>query len=311
VSEFARLLDPEILVPSAHSRLRLEFWHRMMAWGEVDMRIGPSTFVAFSKLLEEAPKVPGLAQRDFWAIVSRFASRGAARGTGRDRKICDLHVTGNYFAKFGHADNGQLLLSDLRSTNSESQVLLGTDSDCWSSFVTSCGSCAIDRVTLADSPAPGAISARSAFIWRDWFLEHHGGDLDVISKFASSMFPRLLFSATAWDHLGKLSGDPVETVPLLIQHLGVINDHAVELWASQAARVDREKAFSALGVTASPEGPRTHKNKKAMAARDFVFKETTVRCEWHTKVRPATDRIYFGVDGGVAHVGVITDHLPL
>ncbi|MDZ8201866.1 hypothetical protein RZO50_10065 [Microbacterium sp. SSW1-59] len=166
------------------------------------------------------------------------------------------------------------------------------------------------HVVGSASDSEGAISA-TAQIWRQAYLSECPSDLGGMSALADKMFPSLEFHPDAWERVGSLVGPAEENVPLLVHHLGVLNDHASRIWADFSVREDRQSAMGALGVTCSPDSPQTHKYKAAMRERDFTFGSSVVRCEWHTKLRPTKNRIHFNADGGTVRIGTIVDHLTI
>ena len=76
-------------------------------------------------------------------------------------------------------------------------------------------------------------------------------------------------------------------------------------------------AFSTrTGFEISPESPKTHKNRAAMARREVVIDGIAIVCEWHLKMSPQIDRIHFHfgdhrIGGGRTIVGIFCDHLPI
>ena len=123
-------------------------------------------------------------------------------------------------------------------------------------------------------------------------------------------FPNVVFSDVAWKSINSLQGARQDNVVPLSQHLGVLNDEASSIWSSNTNTADRQQLLASRGVTASPESPRTHKTSKAMLKRKFKFDGQAVLCEWHTKLRPDINRVYFAVDGPQVLVGSIIDRLP-
>ncbi|GAA2540725.1 hypothetical protein GCM10009860_21900 [Microbacterium mitrae] len=151
--------------------------------------------------------------------------------------------------------------------------------------------------------------------------EEYGASLDAMKEHASSMFPVLTFHPSAWSRANSLRGSADEVVPGLMQHLGALNDEVLEIWASETETTARQSALGSLGIAASPENSNTRRNAAAMAERTFQFGDQSVRCEWHTKLRPNINRIHFAVGqkaveiGGeqrtvdTVFIGIITDHL--
>jgi hypothetical protein len=109
-------------------------------------------------------------------------------------------------------------------------------------------------------------------------------------------------------------------------HLRVLHDNFQRVFEEQDHKPhETSKVLSSLGVDASPESPGTRANKKAMKEREVDIDHVTVglrkldlrtvvRCEWHTKIRPTTDRIHFhpgakGLAEGRLIVGIFVHHL--
>lgn len=283
-----------------------------MAWADIhEMKLGPSTLAALGDLIASPPVVRGLAIHDFWTIVGKYSSR-AIGVMSENRPICEDHIRANYSPVFGPPANVDLLVNDLRVVGVGGSVALGTETRCWTlEGMQECHACVQSAISHIDSAVDPDYSCQLAGVWRRVFLVDTPLQFDGLVELAPSMFPRIEFSSTAWKHLRSLSGAENATTVEIVKHLGVLNDWAGTIWSDSSIASDREAALGALGVTASLEGPRTHKNRAAMKARDFEFSNGTVRCEWHAKLRPSTDRIYFAVAGGRVMVGAIVDHLPL
>lgn len=305
------VLDPEIVIPSSEHATSLTFWHRMLEWSLAnDMRIGPSTFSEFVAFAGSPPIVPGLPQHDLWAIIGRLSARGI-RAMG-SRPVCEAHVRARYSAKLGRMSNVGTLLDDLRALGPSGQVALGTDSVCWApSPDVNCDDCVVAAVFPVSSPSEPKYSAGLAAAWRAAFSAESSRTFDELKQLSAVMFPNVEFSASAWDHVGTLSGDATAAVLDVVAHLRVLSEHVCDIWRSVVTRQGREAALGSLGITASPEGPRTHRNRGAMEARDFDFSVGVLRCEWHTKLNPNTDRIHFAVTDDRVFVGTIVDHLPV
>jgi hypothetical protein len=307
-----RLLDPEIVIPSPSSSETLVFWERMNEWArDRAPRIGPSTMQALYAIASNPPTVEGLPSGDFWAILGKYTSRGLPVSDNR-REICDDHLLVGYRPLLGADENRMRLASDIRASQSQGRLALSTIQPCWTcSDNPSCPRCELSTVSRIHGPiGPGEASNDLADVWRRAYLAEHHADWSALSIFAADLFPAIEFSRVAWNQLNTLVGAPEETVSSVITHLSVLNDLAEEIWASELTSQGRQARLGANGVTASLEGPKTHRNAKAMKTRDFDFQTGVVRCEWHTKLRPETNRIYFAVDEGKVLVGLIVDHLP-
>jgi hypothetical protein len=175
-----------------------------------------------------------------------------------------------------------------------------------------CSACDAARLSHVYTPVESeSKSDELARVWRQAYRDEHSADPTQLEAFASKMFPAIEFSSDAWKRLRTLVGAPEEITTSIIEHLAVLNDFAAVTWADTLSTDGRQAALGARGVTSSPEGPKTHRDKKAMRSRDFQFDGGQVRCEWHTKLRPDVNRIYFAVSNGKVLVGVIVDHLPI
>ncbi|WP_157981702.1 hypothetical protein [Protaetiibacter intestinalis] len=201
-------------------------------------------------------------------------------------------------------------------------VRLKTVSGCWSGRVGACTDCdepalfLEDEWCTEDQKRLNALKGTRASV-----LRVVGSDPAELETFAPDMFPALTFHPSAWNGIGSLQGDRGELRDALIHHLGVLNDSVVQLWEMESETLARQSALGAMGVVASPENGNTRRNSGAMAARRFVFDGQIVSCEWHTKLRPNINRIYFSVgqrppresEGDdpidTVFVGAIVDHL--
>ncbi|WP_157497489.1 hypothetical protein [Leifsonia sp. Leaf264] len=305
------LLDPEFVIPSDAASAKTEFWARML--GRADdraIKIGPATLEALQDLTASPPPSSAIAERDFWRILTLYMSRGFI-SSGPPRVVCKTHLGDQYQPALGHPGNVARLISDVAAFGGESPLLLSTLPEVWSTSTSTCLECIKTRLVRLtsdfDSPTSRAAAAQA---WRALFLDEHGNDLSLLPTFAPVMFPSLKFDELAWSHLRALNGDNTENVTKLVQHLGVLNDQAPAIWAENTETIDRQSALGSFGITASPEGSNTRRNTRKMRMRDFTIDDTLVRCEWHTKLRPNINRVYFAVKEAEVYVGVIIDHLP-
>ena len=310
-NEPIRLLDPEAVIPSPQNSYELEFWMRMLKFaGDREPRVGPSTMRALQLLIQSPPKVNGLPDGDFWAIIGRFISRGFVPSTSK-REVCEKHLQEVYTPIMGAEGNVQLLIQDMESAGAARRVAIDTVEDVWlEDHLPYCPACDRSGTSYLFRPNGDSLdSAAMAPVWRKAYMDEHPSDFTQLETFAPQMFPYLEFSEDAWKRLKSLSGSPEDITASLMHHLSVLNDNASHIWGNNHATEGRQSAMGALGVACSLEGPRIHKDKKAMKARDFRFTHGIVRCEWHTKLRPNTDRIYFAVSHGRVLVGLIVEHL--
>lgn len=186
-----------------------------------------------------------------------------------------------------------------------------TIKSCWSMNLSEgCPICHDSRISRIYTPVESELkSTELARVWREAYVDEHPRDPTQLGDFAAKMFPAIEFSPNAWKRVNTLVGAPEEITASIIDHLSVLNDFSLEVWANHVSTEERQSAFGSKGVTCSPESPKTHKNPKAMRERDFDFQSGQVRCEWHTKMRPDTNRIYFAISDRKIFVGTIVDHL--
>lgn len=306
-----RLLDPEFVIPSQAGAAKTEFWDRMLGQAnDRTSKLGPATLEALQNLAMSPPPSSAIAERDFWRIMTQFMSRGFV-SSGPPRTVCGTHLETQYRPSLGHPDNLKCLLADMAALSGESPLLLMTLPDVWTAETAACPVCVESRLVRLTSDALSEPSRTAiARAWRTLFVSKHAHELALMSNFASVMFPDLRFHEDAWNHLGDLEGDEAENISKLTLHLGTLNDQATSIWSEHTETVDRQGALGSRGVTASPEGSNTRRTASKMRLRDFTIDGTLIRCEWHTKLRPNSNRIYFAVKDSCVYVGTIIDHLP-
>lgn len=312
VAEPLRVLDPEIVVPNADSVQRLEFWLRLSNWmDDQGPRLGPSTLHALQEIAATPPRVMGLPHGEFWKIMGTLSSRGFTASSA-SRMVCDKHLGDQYTPDMGASDNFNRLLSDLRMTGPDRRVVVSTIESCWGEILgtANCSDCRESRISYLYQPIKSEDEAQSmAATWRFAYLDEPNVQLTQMSHLTSQMFPSLEFSDQAWKRADSLQGSSSDINAAVVRHLGVLNDHVRDIWTQQMTTDGRQSSLAALGVVSSPEGPRIHRWAKAMSDRTFTFSDEDVLCEWHTKLRPDVNRIYFAVDNGRVLIGAIVDHL--
>lgn len=310
VREPIRLLDPEILIPSPSSASTPEFWRRMIAWTSDEYSlIGPETLAALAELAPTELRGPYISPNDFWKIIGKLSSRTFSPAR-TNRPICEEHLRDDYTPIGGDRENIELLINDLKGVGFDRPVALRTIEDCWAVNERRCTACDSSRVhKLLSEPNSVEDLVEIAHLWRDAFLVDRDGHLSQLEPLAKYMFPHLEFSDVAWKYLKTLVGSSNENLRLLVTHLSLLNDDVERIWAEQITTKGRQAEMRARNVPASPESPQTHRDAKAMKRRDFQFGGQTVRCEWHTKIRPDINSVHFAVEKGRVLVGVIIDHL--
>ncbi len=94
----------------------------------------------------------------------------------------------------------------------------------------------------------------------------------------------------------------------VVRHLGVLNDDFMGAYRDENG--NSEAVSARIGIDVSIEGS-TRQSEKNMSKRDIVFDEKTLRCEWHSKLRPEINRIHFfpGYQGESVVIGLFVDHL--
>lgn len=141
-------------------------------------------------------------------------------------------------------------------------------------------------------------------------------DSEKFMENAVYAFPQLVFAGGLASQVRRFKTRYREVRPEIARHLAVLNDHFRRIF--EECRGDSSTVSNTLaahGVDASLESPNTHASRKAMQQREVSFGGRTFVCEWHTKIRPTTDRIHFypgdrEKTGGKVLIGIFTDHLP-
>lgn len=300
------LMDPELVVPSPEAARSRKFWLRMNEWANrPEFRLGPATLRALYDLINNPnPRWP-LPHGELQQILRKLAARGFVPSND-ERVLCERHLSSDYSPEDGEANNYLRLLRDLSVVDPKARVGLATIRKCWSDKPRPCEACEKSRISkVFELNSSGALAP----VWRHSFLENCPGEFLKIKEFSSRLFPRLRFSKVAWDHLQTLTGDPREITQTLITHLGALNDLVIDIWSEEPTTHGRQRILKAHGVISSPENANTRSDRKAMKARRFFFGNEEVLCQWHTKLRPNTDRIYFSVGAEEVYIGSIIDHL--
>ena len=305
-------MDPEIVIPSEAGASDLRFWSRMSAWStDPEPRLGPATMVALLEVISSPPTVRGLAQRDFWKLVQTFAVR-AFVGRSEPRRACESHALSARMDVWGANDNEARLRADLEAAGEEAVLTFCTDEQSWpNTNDPRCASCISDPVFLrhAPNPDPEVDHFQGGPARRFQFRQEAVKDVTRLGANSASMFPAIEFAPAAWSRVSSLQGGQADICEALIEHLGVLNDYAARIWSTEPTTEGRQSALASLGVSASPESPQIHRNSAAMSRRRIAFESGIVTCEWHTKLRPNVNRIYFEIADEKIRVGAIVDHL--
>jgi hypothetical protein len=94
------------------------------------------------------------------------------------------------------------------------------------------------------------------------------------------------------------------------RHLAVLNDHAPEVFRGKREPRDIQAELGSRGVEASGESGNTKADAHAMRQRKITFGGGEITLDWHTKLRPHLDRIYFSATARpYVVVGVFHKHL--
>lgn len=304
-TEVCALFDPELIIPSDESANELSFWIRLQEWiHDRRPKMGAATAEKLQELLIHPPKVTGLPMAEFWKIVGNLSSR-VVDSSAPERFICENHLREAYSPLYGHPDNIDCLIDTLKRSSLDYGTALATDPKCWSfnlgmSGCTECGTTLITYTRPED---------RLAHAWRHLYRNTQAQNIGTLTDFAPRMFPDLTFSSSAWNQVDTLGGEPQIIVERIIASLTALNDRVREIWNTYHDTVGRQGHLRSIGIEASPESPATRKTKAAMNARRFIFNDLEIVCEWHTKLQPHRDRIYFAVHDGEVYVGAITKHL--
>jgi hypothetical protein len=130
-------------------------------------------------------------------------------------------------------------------------------------------------------------------------------------------FPTICFAPGLANQFSKFARAYSAIRPDVTRHLAALEDRFQAILRKHKGETHKVAAeFSATcRVDASPESPNTHKNKAAMEQRRVTIDGWRVLCEWHTKLEPHRDRIYFhpgssDVANGRLVVGIFHQHLP-
>ena len=131
---------------------------------------------------------------------------------------------------------------------------------------------------------------------------------------APQAYPGLLFCENALRGCRDLSKNFKARRDELMLHLAVLNDHGASIFAL-GLRQDIENQFRAHGIHISPENSETLRDAKCLAERPREVLGESIIFNWHSKIEPHIDRIYFHppvpASEGRMIVGIIHRHLCL
>ncbi len=203
-----------------------------------------------------------------------------------------------------------MLIQDLDACANGLRTSVETAGSWWGGGRTDCNACKDAKFHVIDHEEV-AFLRRITAAKRLAYLDNTLLTIEHLLEYTEDLFPNLVFADGAWLNIRRLRGSDDENRRDIVLHLGVLNDYAPKIWQTYTQTNERQDALSVCGVTASIESVRTRGSERYMRHRDFPFRKRTVRCEWHTKLKPLTNRIHFRVEGEMVLVGTITDHLPL
>lgn len=112
---------------------------------------------------------------------------------------------------------------------------------------------------------------------------------------ASSAFPTLGWVDGVWRGLGDFSKPYRDLRATIVVHLGVLDDHGAELFATWQSKDAGQigKHLDARGAEASDENGRAKQNKAAERDRTRPYRGRDRVFWWHTKLQRHEDRIHF------------------
>lgn len=126
---------------------------------------------------------------------------------------------------------------------------------------------------------------------------------------AAKAFPNLAFAPTL--DFRHFKGTYALRLPEVVRHLSSLNDGFSQIYKAEHGLSGR--ISTRLGIPVSIEG-NNRNNESVMRYRDVQFGGQEYRCEWHSKLEPHQNRIYFhigdeGTNGRVL-IGIFHEHLP-
>ena len=132
---------------------------------------------------------------------------------------------------------------------------------------------------------------------------------DAYFENAAFAFPNVHFTRER-THFGHFD-ERYETIRCKVTaHLAVLNDYARAILETPDPADAKQARFGSYGINASTESAQTKANRKAMRQREVSVAGLVVVCDWHTKLRPHIDRIYFNATASDrVVVGSFRDHL--
>ncbi|VXB60954.1 conserved hypothetical protein [Curtobacterium sp. 8I-2] len=290
------ILDPELFVPAGQMRNSIEYWSRLMPWvSDRFFLVGPRSYERLSELCGTPPGVTGIPAPEIWRIIGELGARPFV-GSGDGGRASD--GLSDYSPFWGELGNGGLLEADMRPIGDDQVVVVGSDERAWNVPDPGWGT----TLVAFDPAAPRSSAWLEA--WRSG-----GASEEHLARMSEHLFPNLVFHGGAWSHLGRMKLDVQDRPEAIAKALAVLDVHAARIWRELDQPRDRQSALGSRGADAAPENGNTRGDSSAMKRRQFTFDGQVLRCEWHIRLQPHTDRIYFRVEGDKVYVGDMTDHL--
>lgn len=176
----------------------------------------------------------------------------------------------------------------------------------------------------------GDEAGRKVF-WRDAMVLA-GDTLRSLVDYAERAYPNLHFVGCVLSDAAGLSGGYIASRRRLRAALETLDDwgHWVFTWPPPALAPNEglppdpdarptnyiiEHRFAGFNIEAAPENPNVRFHTESRKAREIQIKGRTLYCEWHVKLQPHQNRIYFHgpvpESGDKVVIGIIDRHLPL
>lgn len=109
----------------------------------------------------------------------------------------------------------------------------------------------------------------------------------------------------------------------VLKHLDYLNDKAKHHFNLQPSPSTFIQEAGSEGIELSPESTKTRNSNNKMNQRNITIDNTTVLCEWHTKITKKMGRIHFNINivgafpaindkvSNKVIIGIFTDHLSI
>jgi hypothetical protein len=146
--------------------------------------------------------------------------------------------------------------------------------------------------------------------WRN-AIEFENLSSDEFEELLAVAFPSLQFAQGCWAGITRLQGSYRDLRQPLLNTLAGLNDRATDLWQQYFSAPDEfiRRLKSETNVECSGESPVTRANSQAMARRTIEHRGSPLICDWHAKLEPHQNRIYFAIQPSGIIVGIFHKHL--